>query len=36
MVGDFTFLDQDKEVLARLKGYEAIMDPGLSKAFKAA
>jgi NAD(P)-dependent dehydrogenase (short-subunit alcohol dehydrogenase family)/acyl carrier protein len=36
MVGNFTFLDLDKNVLARLTGYEAIMDPGLSKAFKAA
>jgi hypothetical protein len=36
MVGDFTFVDPDKKVLAQLKGYEAIMDPGLTKAFKAA
>jgi NAD(P)-dependent dehydrogenase (short-subunit alcohol dehydrogenase family) len=36
MVGNFTFIDQDKNVLACIKGYEAIMDPGLSKAFKAA
>lgn len=36
MVGNFTFLDKDKKVLACLKGYEAIMDPSLSKAFKAA
>jgi NAD(P)-dependent dehydrogenase (short-subunit alcohol dehydrogenase family) len=36
MVGDFTFLDPDKKVLAHIKGYEAIMDPGLRKAFKAA
>jgi hypothetical protein len=36
MVGDFTFLDLNKNVLARLTGYQAIMDPGLRKAFKAA
>ncbi len=36
MTGDFTFLDADKKVLAQLKGYEAIMDPNLMKAFKAA
>jgi len=34
--GDFTFLDAEKTVLAQLKGYEAIMDPSLMKAFKAA
>jgi NAD(P)-dependent dehydrogenase (short-subunit alcohol dehydrogenase family)/acyl carrier protein len=36
LLGDFTFLDGEKTVLAQLKGYEAIMDPGLLKAFKAA
>jgi NAD(P)-dependent dehydrogenase (short-subunit alcohol dehydrogenase family)/acyl carrier protein len=36
MVGNFTFIDKDKSVLACIKGYEAIMDPGLRKAFKAA
>ena len=34
--GDFTFLDKQKKVLAHLYGYEAIMTPELSKAFKAA
>ena len=34
--GDFTFLGQDKQVLAHLNGYEAIMAPELHKAFKAA
>jgi acyl transferase domain-containing protein/NAD(P)-dependent dehydrogenase (short-subunit alcohol dehydrogenase family) len=34
--GDFTFLDKHKKVLASLEGYEAIMTPELSKAFKAA
>ncbi len=36
MTGDFTFLDNQKQVIARLIGYEAIMAPGLFKAFKAA
>ncbi|MGD9368843.1 MAG: SDR family NAD(P)-dependent oxidoreductase, partial [Desulfobacteraceae bacterium] len=36
MIGDFTFLDSGKKVVAQLKGYEAIMDPGLINAFKAA
>ena len=36
MVGNFTFLDGRKSVVARLNGYEAIMDPLLAKAFKAA
>jgi hypothetical protein len=36
MVGDFTFLDPKKHVVARLNGYEAIMDPLLADAFKAA
>jgi len=34
MTGDYTFLDIDNRVLARLAGYEAIMDPSLIKAFK--
>ena len=34
MTGDFDFLDAKKEVVARLTGYEAIMDPGLADAFK--
>ena len=33
MKGDFTFLDGDKKVVARLTGYEAVMDQGLFKAF---
>ena len=31
---DYTFLNQDNTVMARLEGYEAIMDPSLLKAFK--
>lgn len=31
---DYTFLSEDNAVLARLIGYEAIMDPSLYKAFK--
>jgi len=34
--GNFTFLDNDKRVVATLYGYEAIMDPLLVNAFKAA
>jgi NAD(P)-dependent dehydrogenase (short-subunit alcohol dehydrogenase family)/acyl carrier protein len=34
MVGDITFLDEGGTVIARLSGYEAIMDPLLSQAFK--
>ena len=33
MVADFTFLDQKKAVIACMTGYEAVMDPGLFKAF---
>ncbi len=36
LVCDFTFLDPQKEVVANLTGYEAIMAPNLIKAFKAA
>ena len=32
--GDFTFLDADEVVIARMIGYEAVMDRSLSKAFK--
>ena len=35
MTGDFTFLDSEDVVVARLTGYEAVMDASLSKAFKA-
>jgi len=35
MKGDFTFLDSEDVVVARLTGYEAVMDASLSKAFKA-
>jgi NAD(P)-dependent dehydrogenase (short-subunit alcohol dehydrogenase family)/acyl carrier protein len=35
MRGDFTFLDDRGDVIARLTGYEAIMDPLLNRAFKA-
>ncbi|MFZ5572108.1 MAG: SDR family NAD(P)-dependent oxidoreductase, partial [Thermodesulfobacteriota bacterium] len=34
MEGDFTFLDQDHQVVARLQGYEAVVDASLMKAFK--
>jgi NAD(P)-dependent dehydrogenase (short-subunit alcohol dehydrogenase family) len=34
MTGDFTFLDSEDVVVARLTGYEAVMDASLSKAFK--
>ena len=32
--GDFTFLDTHEVVVARMTGYEAVMDASLSKAFK--
>ena len=35
MKGDFTFLDSDGVVVARLTGYEAVMNASLSRAFKA-
>jgi hypothetical protein len=34
MKGNFTFLDDQDVVVARLTGYEAVMDASLSKAFK--
>ncbi len=34
MTGDFTFLDAENRVVARLTGYEAIMDASLIRAFK--
>ncbi len=34
MLGDFTFLDARHGVIARLTGYEAVMDTALTKAFK--
>jgi hypothetical protein len=34
MHGDFTFLDSEGRVIARLTGYEAVMDPSLNRAFK--
>ena len=34
IVGDFTFLDSKKVVVARLTGYEAVMYPSLSKTFQ--
>lgn len=36
MVADFTFLDDQKRIVACLNGYEAIMDEGLLRAFRAA
>jgi len=34
MRGDFTFLDADNVIVARLSGYEAVFDASLYKAFK--
>ncbi len=34
MTGDFTLIDAENRVVAELKGYEAIMDASLYKAFK--
>jgi hypothetical protein len=34
MTGDFTFLDDENIVVARIEGYEAIMDTSLYRAFK--
>ncbi len=34
MRGDFTFLDTDNVIIARLTGYEAVFDASLYKAFK--
>jgi hypothetical protein len=34
MHGDFTFLDENQSVVARLSGFEAIMDSSLNRAFK--
>jgi hypothetical protein len=34
MRGDFTFLDPDNMIIARLTGYEAVFDASLYKAFK--
>jgi hypothetical protein len=34
MKGDFIFLDRDGVVIAKLTGYEAVMDTSLSRAFK--
>jgi len=34
MRGDFTFLDSNDTIVARLTGFEAIMDASLLKAFK--
>jgi acyl transferase domain-containing protein len=33
LVADYTFLDREKKVIACMKGYEAMMDPNLLKAF---
>ncbi len=32
--GDFTFLDTDGQVIARMEGFEAVMDDALRRAFK--
>jgi len=34
LVADFTFLDRDGRVLAEIKGYEAVMEDRLMRAFK--
>jgi phosphoserine phosphatase len=34
MRGDFTFSDSNGEIVARLTGYQAILDASLFKAFK--
>ncbi len=34
MTGDFTFVDANDEIIAKLSGYEAVMDTGLQSAFK--
>jgi hypothetical protein len=34
MTGDFTLIDAESRVVAELKGYEAIMDVSLYRAFK--
>jgi hypothetical protein len=34
MKGDFHFLDADGGLIARLSGYEAVMDPGLNRSFR--
>jgi hypothetical protein len=34
MRGDFTFSDSNGEIVARLTGYQAILDASLRKAFK--
>jgi hypothetical protein len=34
VIGDFTFLDQDGQVLATITGYEAVMEDRLIRAFK--
>ncbi len=33
LVADFTFLDREKKIIACMKGYEAVMDRNLIKAF---
>jgi hypothetical protein len=34
MLGDVTFLEDDRKVVARLEGYEAVMNPSLAEAFR--
>ena len=34
MTGDFFFLNQDQQVLAAIRGFEAVMDDHLMQAFK--
>jgi hypothetical protein len=34
ITGDFTFLDKEQTVVAELKGYEAVADEALTRAFQ--
>jgi acyl transferase domain-containing protein/NAD(P)-dependent dehydrogenase (short-subunit alcohol dehydrogenase family) len=36
IICDFSFVDEDRQVIAALKGYQAVMTPSLMRAFKAA
>jgi hypothetical protein len=36
IICDFTFLDEERQIVATLKGYQAVMTPTLMRAFKAA
>ncbi|MBU4002511.1 MAG: hypothetical protein KKB94_09360, partial [Proteobacteria bacterium] len=34
MKGNFTFLDENRKIIARITGFEAVVDDSLQKAFK--